>query len=196
MIRFLNRLISVFCGNKPEKDETIDMDSSIGINTDIIGTLDIRKVGGSIYIGNDCLIEGYLVCENESSKILIGNNVYVGGSTVIDCAKSVTIEDDVLISYNVTIADTDGHSMRFSERKKDLQAFRQGKVDWNIIPSMNILIKRGAWIGTRSIILKGITIGEGAIVGAGSVVTRDVPDWSIVAGNPAKVLDEIGKSDR
>lgn len=196
MIRILQRLHGFFCSNRPERDEANDMNGSIGNNTDITGTLEIRKIGGSIIVGNDCLIEGYLVSENEASKILIGNNVYVGGSTVIDCAKSVTIEDDVLISYNVTIADTDGHSMRFSERKKDLQAFRQGKVNWNIIPSMNILIKRGAWIGTRSIILKGITIGEGAIVGAGAVVTHDVPDWSVVSGNPAKVLRIIKKGDR
>ena len=172
------------------------MNKLIGINTDVVGTLEIRKVGGTIFVGNDCLIEGYVVCENEGSQVVIGNNVYIGGSTVIDCAKSVTIEDDVLISYHVTIADTDGHSTQFSIRKNDLQAFRQGRVDWSSIPSMSILIKRGAWIGARSIILKGVTIGEGAIVGAGAVVSRDVPDWSIVVGNPAQILRQIEECDR
>ncbi len=168
----------------------------IGINTEISGTLEIRKEGGSIDIGNDCLIEGYVVCENETSKIRIGNNVYIGGSTVIDCAGSITVEDDVLISYHVTISDTDGHSTRLSVRKNDLQAFRQGKVDWGAIPIESIVIGRGAWIGARSIILKGISIGEGAIIGAGSVVTHDVPAWHVVAGNPARVIRKIEESEK
>lgn len=172
------------------------MDKSVGSNTNIAGTLEIRKEGASISIGSECLIEGYVVCENERSKIVIGNNVYVGGSTIIDCANSITIEDDVLISYHVTIVDTDGHSTKFSMRRNDLKGFREGKVDWSVIPSESVYIGRGAWIGARSIILKGVTIGEGAIVGAGSVVTRDVPPWHVVAGNPAKVVREIEEHDR
>jgi acetyltransferase-like isoleucine patch superfamily enzyme len=172
------------------------MCKQIGDNTEIAGTLEIRKEGGGIFVGNDCLIEGYVVCENQVSKIVIGDNVYIGGSTVIDCAKSITIEDDVLISYHVTIADNDGHSVQFSARKNDLQAFRQGKIDWSAIPTMSILIKRGAWIGARCIILKGVTIGEGAVVGADSVVTRNVPAWHIVAGNPARIIRKIEEIER
>lgn len=172
------------------------MSKHIGINTEIVGTLEIRKEGGEIFVGDGCLIEGYVVCENEESKIYIGNNVYIGGSTVIDCSKSITIEDDVLISYHVTIADTDGHSIKFSVRKNDLQDFREKKVHWSTIPSASILIRRGAWIGARSILLKGITIGEGAIIGAGSVVTRDVPAWHIVAGNPAQIIREIEEHEK
>ncbi len=172
------------------------MSKQIGVNTEIVGTLDIRREGGAIIVGNDCFIEGYVVCENEASKIDIGNNLYIGGSTVIDCAGSVTIEDDVLISYYVTIADSDGHSIKFSVRKNDLQAFRQGKVDWSVIPIAGIVIKRGAWIGAHAIILKGVTIGEGAIVGAGSVLTHDVPPWQIVAGNPARIIREILEEER
>jgi acetyltransferase-like isoleucine patch superfamily enzyme len=179
-----------------QESKKVAMGKQIGENTEIVGTLEIRKDGGNIFVGNDCLIEGYVVCENEVSKIVIGNNVYIGGSTVIDCAQSVTIEDDVLISYHVTITDTDGHSTQFSVRKNELQAFRQGKVDWNNIPTMSILIKRGAWIGARCIILKGVTIGEGSIVGAGSVVTSNVPAWHIVAGNPARVIRKIEEIER
>lgn len=172
------------------------MSKTIGNNTDIVGALEIRKEGGAIYVGNDCLVEGYVVCENERSQIFIGNNVYIGGSTVIDCACSITIEDDVLISYHVTISDTDGHSTRLSVRKNDLQAFRQGNVDWSVIPVASIVIGRGAWIGARSIILKGVSVGEGAIVGAGSVVTHDVPAWHVVAGNPARIIRMIDESER
>ena len=167
------------------------MSERIGTNTEIVGRIEVRKEGGEIIVGNNCLIEGYVVCENEDSRIVIGNNVYIGGSTVIDCARAVTIEDDVLISYHFTITDTDGHSTRSSVRKNDLQAFRQGQVDWSAIPSASILIERGAWIGVRSIILKGVTVGEGAIVGAGPVVTRDVPAWHLTPGNSAEIIREL-----
>lgn len=172
------------------------MDKSIGKNTDIRGALEIRKEGGTIVVGDDCLIEGYVVCENETSQIAIGNNVYVGGSTVIDCAMSVIIDDDVLISYHVVISDTDGHSTSLQVRKGNLKAFRQGDVDWSAIPCKSVRIGRGAWIGARSIVLKGVSIGEGAIVGAGSVVTHDVPAWHIVAGNPARIIRELSEAER
>lgn len=147
-------------------------------------------------IGNDCLIEGYVVCQNETSRIHIGDNVYIGGSTVVDCATAISIGDDVLISYHVVIADNDGHNTRFSIRRHDLQAFRSGKVDWSMIPAHPVSIGRGAWIGARSVILKGVTVGEGAIVGAGSVVTRDVPAWHVVAGNPARIVRKLEESER
>jgi acetyltransferase-like isoleucine patch superfamily enzyme len=169
---------------------------SVGTNTEVRGTIEVRKEGGSIIIGNDCLIEGYVVCENEASRILIGDNVYIGGSTVVDCAESIIIENDVLISYHVMISDTDGHSINLSIRRKDLQSFRKGNVDWSVIPIKDVTIKRGAWIGARSIILKGVTVGEGAIIGAGSVVTHDVPAWHIVAGNPARIIRKIEESER
>ena len=172
------------------------MTKCIGTNTEVRGTLEIRREGGSIVIGNDCLIEGLVVCENETSQIHIGDNVYIAGSTVIDCAGSITIENDVLISYYVVISDTDGHSVNLSIRRKDLQNFRNGNVDWSVVPIKGVTIKCGAWIGTRSIILKGVTVGEGAIVGAGSVVVHDVPAWHVVAGNPARVIRKIEESER
>jgi acetyltransferase-like isoleucine patch superfamily enzyme len=68
--------------------------------------------------------------------------------------------------------------------------------DWRHIKRKPIKICDKSWIGFNSIILKGVTIGEGAIVGAGSVVTRDVPPWTIVAGNPAKVIQDISEHER
>jgi acetyltransferase-like isoleucine patch superfamily enzyme len=59
-----------------------------------------------------------------------------------------------------------------------------------------VFIHDDVWVGAMSIVLKGITIGEGSIVGAGSVVTKDVPPWTIVAGNPAKIIREIGIDER
>ena len=63
--------------------------------------------------------------------------------------------------------------------------------DWGCVNSQPIVIEDDAWIGMNCIILKGVTVGRGAVVGAGSVVTKDVPPWTLVAGNPARVIKEL-----
>ena len=63
--------------------------------------------------------------------------------------------------------------------------------NWNVVKKSPVIIEDKVWIGTRSIILKGVTVGEGAIVGAGSVVTKDVQPWTVVAGNPAQKIKEL-----
>ena len=171
--------------------------AKIGPRTDIRGRIDRRVAGASIVIGADCLIEGTLVTEVAESRIQIGDNVYVGGGTTLDCVLGITVGDDVLISYQCLIADSDNHSVRYSIRKRDCADWkRDGSHDWSTTRSAAVSIGRGAWIGARSIILKGVTIGEGAVIGAGSVVTRDVPPWSIAAGNPARVVRELGPGER
>jgi acetyltransferase-like isoleucine patch superfamily enzyme len=112
---------------------------------------------------------------------------------VIDCALSITVERDVLISYACIIADSDNHSLYPEYRINDLATWMNGRQhDWSHSEMAPIRICQGAWIGARSIILKGVTIGAGAVVGMGSVVTRDVPPRTVVAGNPARPIREIG----
>ncbi|MBC7747662.1 MAG: acyltransferase [Methylotenera sp.] len=138
-----------------------------------------------------------IATETEYTKVLIGNNVYIGGGTIIDSVCNITIADDVLISYQCVIQDSDNHSTRYSLRKKDTADWKNGRYhNWEVTPKKPVKISKGAWIGTGVIILKGVTIGVGAIVGAGSVVTKDVPDWTIVAGNPAKIIREIPENER
>ena len=168
----------------------------IGADTEIRGPVEKRAPNSSISVGNNCLIEGLLITETDQSEIRIGNNVYIGGHTSLDCTVSIVVEDDVLISYQCVIADSDNHSVFYKIRKRDLEDWKHGKHDWSTTLSAPIRIMRGAWIGTRAIILKGVTIGEGAIVGAGSVVTRDVPAWTIVGGNPAKVIRPLTAEER
>lgn len=113
-----------------------------------------------------------------NSKIIIGDNVGISGSTI--CATtSITIGDNVLIGSGCLISDTDSHPIDWEDRLYD----RNEKTR-----KAPIVIKDNAFIGARSIILKGVTIGEGAVIGAGSVVSKDVPPYSIVCGNPAKVI--------
>jgi acetyltransferase-like isoleucine patch superfamily enzyme len=106
----------------------------------------------------------------------IGRNVKVSSHTFI--CEGVTIEDDVFVGHNVSFIND--KYPRSTVPGRGLQT----EADWNVVPT---LVKRGASIGTSSTIMCGITIGENAIVGAGSVVTKDVPPNTVVAGVPAKL---------
>ena len=113
-------------------------------------------------------------------KAFIGSNCKISSHTFI--CEGVTIEDDVFIGHGVTfVNDT---YPRATTRGGALQT----DVDWNVEPT---LVKKGASIGSGSTILANVTIGENAIVGAGSVVTKDIPANVIVAGNPAKVKRRV-----
>jgi len=110
---------------------------------------------------------------------VIGRNVKVSSHTFI--CEGVTIEDDVFIGHNVSFIND--KYPRATAGNGQLQT----EADWQVVPTR---VKRGASIGTSATILCGVTIGENAIVGAGSVVTKDVPDNTIVAGVPARVVNK------
>lgn len=110
----------------------------------------------------------------------IGCNVKISSHTFI--CDGVTIEDNVFIGHHVCFIND------LYPRAVNQDGSLQGEQDWHLIPTV---VKRGASIGSNATILCGVTIGEGAIVGAGSVVIRDVPANTIVAGNPARILREI-----
>lgn len=165
-------------------------------NTEILGPVEKRDPKSVIVIGKNCLIEGHLVTETADSRIDIEDNVYIGGGSTLDCAKHIFIGQDVMISYQCILADSDNHSISYSIRKNDLADWKVGKKDWSSIKSFPIRINKGAWIGARVIIKKGVTVGEGSVVGMGSVVSQDVPPWTIVNGNPARVIREIPENER
>lgn len=171
--------------------------SGVGVGTVLSCRIDRRKAGATIRVGDGCSISGVLTTEQAHSQICIGSNVFIGGHTIIDCIESIKIEDDALISYSCLITDSDNHSIHYRIRKNDLRDWRQnGGHDWSTTVSRPVHIGKGAWIGARVIILKGVTIGDYAVVGAGSVVTRDVPANCIAAGNPARVVKELAADDR
>ena len=170
--------------------------NSYGERTVVRGCIDKRSLNSIIRIGHDCLIEGLIVTGKEGSEILIGNNVFIGGNSLIDCVDSIAIEDDVLISFGCLLADSDNHSLRYSIRKNDLRNWKAGQPNWSTANTKPIKISKGVWVGANSIILKGVTIGTGSIVGAGSVVTKSIPPWTVVAGNPARIIRNISKEER
>jgi len=114
---------------------------------------------------------------------VIGRNCKISSHTFV--CEGVQIEDDVFVGHNVTFIND------LYPRSTTVEGRMQTEADWRVVPTF---IKKGASIGSSTTILAGVTIGEYAMVGAGSVVTKSVPPWTIAAGNPAKVLRVIEKN--
>jgi len=156
-----------------------------------------------VTIGEKGLIGACFIFETTQGNVKIGNNVHIGGATFI-CRTSINIEDDVTMAWGITLYDHNSHSIYWEERKNDNHQCYEDYLnyngnnivnkDWSNVVSKPIHICSKAWIGFGVTILKGVTIGEGAVVGAKSIVTKDVPAWTIVAGNPARVIRTLVKS--
>jgi len=147
-----------------------------------------------VSIGEMTECNAILLFDRPQAEITIGNRCFLGKSTIV-AASSVTIGDDVMLSWGVTITDHDSHSLDFDKRANDVTEWRHGRKCWDHVAVSPVTIQNKAWIGFGATILKGITIGEGAIVGAQAVVTRDVPPWSIVGGNPAKLIRQLAATE-
>lgn len=179
-------------------DPSTIIDHPINIRLDNPDTLSGKKY---LRIGKDCIVHASFIFESKEGLVSIGNHSYIGASTFIS-RSSITVGDNVTIAWGCTIYDHDSHSLNYMDRRKDiddeLRDIRNGDnfilhKDWSNVNSAPITICDDAWIGMNCIILKGVTIGEGAIVGAGSVVTKDVPAWTVVAGNPARVVKKLSE---
>jgi len=144
------------------------------------------------------VVQCKFVFERESGQVSIGTNSFIGGSTII-CIDKIEIGNDVLISWGCTIIDNDAHSLQWELRKNDVSDWKRGIEEgyagkykkWENVKSAPIKIQDRVWIGFNSTVLKGVTIGEGAVVGAGSVVVKDVPPFVVVAGNPARIVKDL-----
>ena len=132
-------------------------------------------------IGDNSRIGAFVEIQKNSS---IGTNVKVSSHTFI--CEGVTVEDEVFVGHNVSFINDKYPRATNSDGKP------QSEADWGVVRT---LVRRGASIGTSATILCGVTIGENAIVGAGSVVTRDVPDNAIVAGVPARFIRSTAEID-
>lgn len=134
------------------------------------------SVGDDVYLSGKIAISGGRVFPE--CKVSIGNRTFIGHQTTIMVAKEVTIGDDVLIAGECMIAD-------YSQHPTDPES-RVARVQPRAESVRPVRIKNKAWLGRRSVILPGVTVGEGAVVGAAAVVTKDVPDRHICVGNPGK----------
>ena len=147
----------------------------------------VRNVRGKLAIGKGSLIACRVDFDHRGGVVSIGSRCFVGASHLV-CHTAITIEDDVMISWGVVIVDHDSHSLKMSVRKHDVREWLKGEKSWVDVGIRPVRICKGAWIGFGASILKGVTIGEGAVVGANSVVTRDVAPYALVVGNPARLV--------
>ncbi len=147
-----------------------------------------------IIVGEQSIVEAVLRVDRSPATIEIGDRTFIGASLLV-AADRISIGDDVLISWGVTVVDHDSHSLDFRERSGDVVAWGRGEKDWRHVPISPVRIDDKAWIGFGVSILKGVTIGEGAVVAAQSVVTRDVPPWTLVAGSPARKIRTLATSE-
>lgn len=164
----------------------------LGANIKIKGCPFIKN-NGTFIIGNNARINSRISANpiggdrkcyfvtGKGAKLTLGNGVAISNSA-INCYNSITIEENVMIGGSCKIYDTDFHSLNFEERTSD---------DRTTINTKPILIKSNAFVGGHCIILKGVTIGCNSIIGAGSVVTKDIPDNEIWGGNPAQFIKKI-----
>ena len=146
-------------------------------------------------IGNGSIVEAAIRFDRPGATVRIGERTYIGASDLI-CAEAIEIGDDVLVSWGCTIVDHDSHSLAWQQRRRDVTDWFDGKKDWAGVERSEVRIGNKAWIGFNATILKGVRIGEGAVVGAGSVVTHDVPPYTVVAGNPARTVRELEDHER
>lgn len=110
-------------------------------------------------------------------RIKIGNNVFINSNCLAMARGGITIDDDVMIAGNVQLLSNN-----------------HDEYERQILTCEEIIIKKGAWIGAGATILPGWSIGKYAIVGAGSIVTKDVPDYAVVVGAPAKIIKTLDKT--
>jgi acetyltransferase-like isoleucine patch superfamily enzyme len=145
-------------------------------------------------LGNRVIIYTWTTFNVEpTGRLDIGDDSVLVGP-VFMCAGDITIGRRVVLSYNVTIADSDFHPLDPEERRRDAIAHAPDgdRNQRERLVSRPVVVEDDAWIGIGAILLKGVRIGRGARVGAGSVVTGDVTPGAFVAGNPARVVASGG----
>jgi acetyltransferase-like isoleucine patch superfamily enzyme len=149
----------------------------------------IRGDSGLIRIGNYTLIAGELLTFAHGGEIEIGDWCFVGPGTRVWSGAKIKIGSRVLISHNVNIFDSLTHPLDAEARHQHFRhIFRQGHPSKIDLDDQPVTIGDDVWIGANASILRGVNIGPRAIVGIGSVVTKNVPADGVVAGNPARVI--------
>lgn len=162
--------------------------TNIGKGLRLDGDLPLIFGDGKIYIGNNVSIgnrQTWVVGMKvfDEAVLSIGDNTTINYQTLISVAKSVTIGNNCLFAGELKIFDNNSHPLEYIKRRNN-----------EVIPEEGVspvCIEDDVWIGTQTIILKGVTIGKGAIIGAGSVVTKSIPPFSLAAGNPAAVIKHL-----
>ena len=146
----------------------------------------------AVSIGSRSLFMGEINVIADGAKVRIGDWCFVGPGAKLWAMESIDIGSRVFISHGVQVFDNNSHSLSAVERHRRFKELRT--VGQHLTPEAvvhrAIRIDDDVWIGFNSAIMKGVTIGRGAVIGAGSIVTHDVEPYSVVVGNPARVVGE------
>jgi len=179
-----------YSGTIPENvviDETAYVETSFSFylfRSQVPGGVTYRR-GASTYLGT-------MFDVGPRGRVELGEYALVHGARII-CDAEVIIGDYALVSWNVVFMDTCRLPLQASERRKELERVPAHplRVAAAEGPAQPIRLERNVWVGFDACILPGVTIGEGSVVGAKSVVTHSVPPFTVVAGNPARVIRQL-----
>ena len=150
-----------------------------------------------IRVGENSIIRGELLVFPHGGQIDIGAWCFIGHGSLIWSAAQVRIGNRCLISHRVNIHDTDSHSDDPGLRHQQFAAIATSGQPSTLpdVRAAAVSIADDVWIGFNASILKGVRIGRGAIIGAGSLVNKDIDPWTVVAGNPARVIRRLEPRD-
>jgi len=170
--------------------------SVLGLNTLLTGDLAFKrfqsKQPNALIIGAHCTRDGVHFALGEQGRVQIGDYCYFTNAVLL-CELELRIGDYVVIGWNATLADTDFHPIAPAERVADAIAcspLGKGRPRPEV-PRRAVIIENDVWIGPNATILKGVRIGAGAFIEAGSLITRDIPPRARVLGNPAQIIGEV-----
>jgi acetyltransferase-like isoleucine patch superfamily enzyme len=147
----------------------------------------------ALLIGAHCTMDGVHFALGQKGRVVIGDYCYFTNAVLL-CELELRFGNYVVIGWNATIADTDFHPLAPAERIADAIAcspLGEGRPRPEI-PCRAVIIEDDVWIGPNATILKGVRVGAGSWIEAGSLVTRDVPPRSRVLGNPAQIVGQVG----
>ena len=175
---------------------TLPPNVRIGDHTLITGDLAFKRFHSrepdALVLGANCTMDGVHFDLGEKGRLTIGDFCYFTNAVLL-CELEVRIGHYVVIGWNATIADTDFHPLAPAERIADAIAcspLGKGRPRPEI-PRLPVIIEDDVWIGPNATVLKGVRIGSGAWIEAGSLVARDVPARARVLGNPAQIIGEV-----
>jgi acetyltransferase-like isoleucine patch superfamily enzyme len=169
-----------------------NVDIGAGSRVDFLRARGARH--GHLRVGASSMIDAKLGFDRSEAEIVIGDRTFVGRSALV-AAQRISIGNDVLISWDVTIVDHDSHAIDFAGRRHDVEGWLAGRKDWSHVEISPVSIADKVWIGFGAAVLKGVTIGEGAVIAARSLVVKDVAPWTLVAGNPARPIRDLKPHD-
>jgi galactoside O-acetyltransferase len=176
-----------------EIDSTARLEAQFGVDFRVVPQERVY-----VRIGKRAMLNVQIIFESSRGLVEIGDRSYIGGGTII-CREGIIIGNDVTMAWGVCIYDHNSQSLDWRDRARMVAHFYDtygaencyADLDWTGVKSAPIVIEDKVWIGFDAVILKGVRIGEGAVIGARSVVTRDVEPYTMVAGNPAAVIRHI-----